>query len=275
MTMFKSVMSGVALAGAAALLSTSALAEGLPSSGRVAAPVYNWTGFYAGANVGWAWGNADSGSSFRCPDNGCFYLDSQLGNLPLVSGLGSGSTNSDGFTGGVQLGYLAQSGRLVFGLEVDFNAPDLGGSRSASAALPSSDPIISTVDTSFSTDWLLTVRGRLGVTVTPTVLLYATGGLAVSEVTVSNSYTEKNNPVVDGISGSSSRSDTKTGWTVGGGVEWALGNNWSVKGEYLYVDLGSVSTTASVPAVDLTPNTLGTSVDLTAHIVRAGVNYKF
>jgi outer membrane immunogenic protein len=279
MTMFKSIMSGVALTGAAALLSTSALAEGLPSSGRVASPVYNWTGFYAGLNAGYAWGNGDFGSSLGCsePLGGCFFpvnSDAQA----FIDGQGSKSVNSGGFTGGVQGGYLAQSGRFVFGYEVDFNALDIGSSREGGGAVPGlvlDDPVNVQVRTSFSTDWLLTIRGRLGVTVTPNVLVYATGGLAVADVSVTNSFKELGAAPFT-TPGSSSSSDVKTGWTVGGGVEWALGNNWSVKAEYLYVDLGSINTTAAIPFPDGgTTNSLNSSVDITAHIARAGLNYKF
>lgn len=127
MTMFKSVMSGLALASATALLSVSAFADG-PSALRP------WTGFYVGVNAGWAWGDADLRSKFGCPDDFCAYVNPD--NLGLVGGLGTGSFNADGFTGGVQAGYNWQQGKVVLGYEVDFNAFDLGGSQFGVGSFP-------------------------------------------------------------------------------------------------------------------------------------------
>jgi outer membrane immunogenic protein len=82
------------------------------------------------------------------------------------------------------------------------------------------------------------------------------------------------------VFGSSSHSVTRVGWTVGAGVEWALTKNWTVRGEYLYVDLGSIDTNARVNIADppgelVTPNRLNTSFDVIEHIGRIGINYKF
>jgi outer membrane immunogenic protein len=70
-------------------------------------------------------------------------------------------------------------------------------------------------------------------------------------------------------------SETKVGWAAGGGLEYALSRNWSVKGEYLYIDLGKVSSTAdsdTAPGFGLTVNSASRA---TLHTVRAGLNYKF
>jgi outer membrane immunogenic protein len=110
--------------------------------------------------------------------------------------------------------------------------------------------------------------------VVPAVLLYGTGGLAVTNAKVSNPYFTTNNPH-DTASGSSSNSETRAGWTVGGGVEWAFAEYWSVKAEYLYVDFGSISTSANVTLPPFNPNVFSTSADLKANIVRVGINYRF
>jgi outer membrane immunogenic protein len=76
--------------------------------------------------------------------------------------------------------------------------------------------------------------------------------------------------------GASSNNVTKAGWTNGGGVEWMCAPQWSVKAEYLYVDFGSVSTTlVTNRAFGVFPNSMSTSADLKANIVRVGLNYKF
>jgi outer membrane immunogenic protein len=98
-------------------------------------------------------------------------------------------------------------------------------------------------------DWLGTVRGRLGYAF-DRFLPYVTGGLAVGGVKTS-------------VAGFGDSSDTKAGWTVGGGIEAAIAGPWTAKVEYLYVDLGSSDTV------------LGSSADFRTNIVRAGLNYRF
>jgi outer membrane immunogenic protein len=119
-------------------------------------------------------------------------------------------------------------------------------------------------------DWFGTVRGRVGVTF-DRALLYATGGLAYGHATLSTALTR-----TTGCAGNNcqngSTADTKFGWTVGGGLEWAFANNWSVKGEYLYYDLGSLSHTMVDPAF---PAVFNASASLRGSVARAGLNYKF
>jgi outer membrane immunogenic protein len=126
---------------------------------------------------------------------------------------------------------------------------------------------------STGTDWLLTARGRVGWTVS-NWLIFATGGLAMSRVSVTNSFTDNVNLGSDAIA---TNSKIKLGWTAGGGVEVAVTKNWSVKGEYLYVDLGSVDTTSTIvsPFNLGYANALGVSTSLTAHVARLGANFKF
>jgi outer membrane immunogenic protein len=261
----------------AAILAGSAMAADMPVKYKAPppAPVFSWTGFYVGVNAGYAWGDSDFTSVFSCPDAACAFINPA--NLAFVSALGTGSARSDGFTGGVQIGANWQSGSVVLGVEADFNAFRLDASRAASGLLPAGAGQTATVTTSIETDWLFTLRGRLGFTVTPTFLVYATGGLAVTDLQLSNSYVDNGVGAPAIVAGTSSSSETKAGWTVGGGFEWATSFNWTVKAEYLYLDFGSISTTASVAPVigGVTPNTLATSADLTAHVARLGINYKF
>jgi outer membrane immunogenic protein len=100
-------------------------------------------------------------------------------------------------------------------------------------------------------------------------LLYVTGGLAVANEKFAQTLTLLA-PFVE----TEAFSKTQLGWTVGGGIEYALNRNWSIKGEYLYVDLGTVSTTGTI-----TPPFAGfintSSVHLTTSIGRGGINYRF
>ncbi len=121
-------------------------------------------------------------------------------------------------------------------------------------------------------DWFGTVRGRAGVLVDPKVLLYATGGLAYGGVNTSET-----------IGGTSfSATDTRVGYTVGAGIEGAIGGNWTAKLEYLYVDLGRTSGSfataiAASGGGAVTSGTLTSaySSHVTDNILRVGVNYKF
>ena len=105
------------------------------------------------------------------------------------------------------------------------------------------------------------------------MLLYGTGGVALTDLGVKNALASSNPPVAQGAG---SASGWVTGWTIGGGAEWALSRHWTVRAEYLYLDFGKVTANASV--VDLPHtfnNNVATTVDLTAHLARVAVNYKF
>jgi len=98
-------------------------------------------------------------------------------------------------------------------------------------------------------DWLGTVRGRVGFLATPALLMYGTGGFAYGEVKVSTSITQSNTDCANFGAGScvasnaatSGESQTRAGWTAGGGFEWLFAPQWSAKAEYLFYDLGSVT----------------------------------
>ena len=118
-------------------------------------------------------------------------------------------------------------------------------------------------------DYLATIRGRVGYTLTPNLLGYVTGGLAIGGGSASATGTlfPLGFPTWTGA-GSASR----VGWTIGAGAEYALSNNWSVKGEYLYYNLGSTK----LVAVDaLLPSAVAYNVKRDGHVFRLGVNYRF
>ncbi len=288
--MRKFLFSGVALAA----LAGQAFAADLPSSKDAAtyvapAPIFSWTGFYAGVNVGPVWGdskiNVVSTPVSANPNHGNVLSSAAL------AGSASGGQTFGGLVGGGQVGYNYQMGSIVLGLEADIMG--LTGNRTtmfytASVAGGGSPPVNSAFTATSQVDWLGTVRGRLGYTVTPTLLLYATGGLAYGGVN-SNFVMMQNHTGTGGggggglISGASygSASDTRVGWTVGGGMEYAFVPNWTLRVEYLYFDLGDGSY-APGNLVGLRPNgvpryTIASSVRTSANgnIVRVGLNYKF
>ncbi len=255
----------------------AALGMLLPSS--AGAQNYNWTGFYAGLHAGAAWGEGKLTSTASCPADdfgartfGYFCSSSSPAWLPngaAVGAAGTGSASTTGFNGGVQAGFNLQSGSFVYGVEGDIGTFGLKVTGSARAVYPNFGGATFTVGTQTDADWLGTLRGRLGWT-SGSMLFYITGGLAFSDINVSNSFSD-----TDGATGASSASKLKAGLALGGGAEWAMNRNWTVKGEYLYVDLGSVSTTARINRGVGYSNGLTTKADINAHIGRVGVNYKF
>jgi outer membrane immunogenic protein len=154
---------------------------------------------------------------------------------PFASG---GFDTSGGVVGGT-IGYNWQAGQAVFGVEGDIDWSNIRGSATCGVGF--------SCETKNS--WLATARGRVGYAF-DRFMPYVTGGLAVGDV--------KNN-----VSGFGSSTETKAGWTVGGGLEAALTGPWTAKVEYLYADLGRGT------------SVLGADTKFNTSIVRAGVNYRF
>lgn len=236
------------------------------------APAYNWTGFYVGANVGGQWGNADLNTSTIWSPTGYFAASS----VPAINTVGVQGVNSSSVTGGFTAGYNWQVNRAVLGLEGDINYFGFKGSASGSALYPCCAPTGFTVNSSVSADWLATIRGRIGFLAAPTWLLYATGGAAIAEVKGNFNFTDTFSAATE----SAAIRDTRVGWTAGVGTEYAFGGGWSLKAEYLHVDLGRSTATSTnlVGFAGTTPypsNVYTHSVDLKSNIVRVGVNYKF
>jgi outer membrane immunogenic protein len=282
-----------------ALGSVSALAADLSPRMYSKAPVaidpgYDWSGFYIGGNAGYSWGRATtdvtgSGTTsttvFRTANGGPGGVGDVTTTAVIpATALPGGRSNVDGFIGGGQIGYNWQRSQWLFGLETDFQGSGERGSFSACgvAGCPAGSTITS-ADTRL--DWFGTARGRIGYLPSQRVVLYGTGGLAYGAL-----RTNVTNGVVGIGTGTSSTDDTRVGWTIGAGAEAALDQNWSVKLEYLYVDLGrfnnagasasSTATVANVPtqgfSTATTTTLVGTaSTRFTDNIVRIGVNYRW
>ncbi len=246
------------------------------------APPFTWTGFYAGLNAGGIWSSGSRNATLVDP--GVVWLSNYF-----PGGIGN---NQSGFIGGGQVGYNWQSGAFVLGGEADFDGTTLSktfnytstpfGSVVNGALIP--NPLVGdtlTVHAKASLDWIGTVRARVGFVATPDnrLLVYGTGGFAYAGGSTNfNVY-----DATQGFVWNGNPSSTRTGWTIGGGVEYALTNNITIRGEYLYVDLGSQNiTTTANPAAYAFFNNAGlvtpyatAKINYDASIVRAGVNYKF
>ena len=236
---------------AAALLSTSAFAadavfsyDPVPSVAQ--APAFNWSGAYIGVNLGYG------GGEFKHP----FAVSQTVsGSLDISSG---------GFLGGVQAGYNWQSGSFVYGVEADFQGSAIDGTVAVGLSNPNGPETISG-ELGTEVEWFGTIRARAGVAATESLLAYVTGGAAYGRTNSSASYSYFDGTTTS--SGTIGAKNTDWGWTVGAGVEYAVTNNFTLKTEYLYTDLGK-ATLYSAPGVSL-------QNDVAFHTVRVGLNYKF
>ena len=223
----------IASAAATTLLLSAgaATAADLPSRSRapVAAPIayaptFTWTGLYAGVNAGYAFGR---------------FSDNNIG--------GRLFKDADGFAGGAQIGYNYQINQLVLGAEADFQAASIEGK-----------PTIAGVGrvSKASIDYFGTVRARVGYAMGQT-MIYGTGGWAYANAKIDTA------PGVL-LAGLSSDKNTHYGYAVGAGIEHALTNNVTVRGEYMYVDLEKKNY--------FTP---GSKAGADFSLVRLGAAYKF
>jgi outer membrane immunogenic protein len=267
---------------AIALAAVAAVAVAVASASARAEPPQLFHGAYVGLNAGAARGQSSFSTNPNCPSNSDAVFcnaapDPSIFNGETVAASGSGKLSPGGFAGGVQAGYNVQRGHVVYGVEADFGAFDLEKRATESGLFPfaflGTDY---TLTQKMSADWLATVRGRLGFTVRQHLLLYATGGLALSEFKFASSYSDNaTDATFPGGGGYGAKSAIKTGWTAGGGVEWAFDRNWLVRAEYLYVDVGSMRVAVPITNTPAFTQTMSVSSDLTAQIGRLGVNYRF
>jgi outer membrane immunogenic protein len=258
---------------AVALSAGSALAADLPSSNGppVDVPLPPiWTGFYAGLNAGWSWGNNDQVSTATTTTSPIDHEGASLWNDSIAN------VPTNGFIGGGQIGYNYQFyDNFIVGAEADVQGAGIrgeGGTVDGAAATATS--------ITKHTDWLGTVRGRLGYLVTPTLLVYSTGGLAYGGVEAHVFQTNAGFFNATFSSASIGRfQDTRVGWSAGGGLDWMFMPNCSLKSEFLYYDVGTV-TFANSPLVT-SVSSLGTisqsvtRIHYDGFIVRAGLNYHF
>lgn len=253
-------MKRVLFAGAVALFAASpALAADLPEPAApppqapatyAPPPAFNWGGIYIGLNGGGSW-VSQGNSTFTYSATG-------------ATSSGQSFSNS-GFLGGGQIGFNYQAGQAVFGLEADADylsnkstvtVTDFGGGNASHA---------------YTTDFLSTVRGRLGFA-WDRALIYGTGGLAMAEYQVQRTQNTSGAGGLDVAGATQTVSNFRLGWAAGAGVEYAFTDSITGRVEYLVAGLESASDTYSFPAA--------TSVNASSpteyiNMVRAGLNFKF
>jgi len=232
------------------------------------AAVYSWTGWYVGGNVGYSWGNGDVS------------YDQPATAGTAVHVFMSGSQRLDGVIGGPQVGFnWRASNNFVVGLEADFQWSGEKGSTDLNFAYSLNGP--QSVSGPFSSDltWFGTVRGRAGWLVNPNTLLYATGGVAYGRIATSGALTNTLSQIAATCAcgfWSFNQTTTKTGWTIGGGIEGTVPNtaNWTWKIEYLYIDFGTISGNGVQVGFEGEPFPFTWSTKVTDNIVRVGLNYQ-
>jgi outer membrane immunogenic protein len=208
----------------------------------VAPAAFSWTGFYVGATIGYGW---------RTVDNTFAVFQTADIAIPPISFAANDSLKLHGVIGGIEAGYNWQVRNFVFGIETDFSASDIKGSHDFIGSFrvpiglgPQQSVIVS--DNSHLR-WLGTTRGRIGYA-NDQWLIFASGGVAYGEVEV-NGVAQLPLQVAGPPSFNApwtwNNSKTKVGWAVGAGAEYALTRNFTLKAEYLYVDLGDVTANVS------------------------------
>lgn len=232
----------------------------------------SWTGPYIGANIGYGWDEGDADIKFKpTGDQGLDAFLQEMIDIGLYPT--SFSPDGEGISGGGQLGYNWQlPSDWVVGIEADLQTLDIDKSESVTEERPFFEGQRTGVGKEI--DWFGTLRARAGYLINPQWLLYATGGIAYGETRLSyNTVNTFAGCVPLTLCVDDASSGVKLGWTIGAGAEVMLAPNWSVKAEYLYVDLGRRSFDARSPTAE--PVVVNVSADYREQIVRVGLNYHF
>lgn len=243
----------------------------------------NWSGFYAGANAGYGWGRRDVDFTANDPLTALLFT---LGGTPPPT-----SYNVSGGLAGLQFGYNWQFNRAwLMGVEADLDWSGIKGSG-VSNFLLSGSPSSANIDERVK--WFGTVRVRLGYLPTDNLLTYVTGGFAYADIERSGSYSSAfaGGILIGTLSGFSancpgpgtcfvgSSSKVTPGWTLGGGLEYAVWQNLTLKAEYLYMRFDSKSLNETIVAVftpGVTPTSFNANFSRTdLNVVRVGANWHF
>jgi outer membrane immunogenic protein len=254
-----------------------------------AAAVYDWTGVYVGGEVGGKWTRDNWNTD--CVDAGGFPLGTcgSLVSLLVFPGAPDSTAghtfNTSGLRAGVYAGLDVQVSPLwVVGLEGDWGAYKqsstvagiLGCSTGACAGLAPGTFSVSGDSTSvkFGDDY--SVRVRAGFLVTPTVLAYGTGGIAFQQISTSLACTGPTATFAGSpaclFNHAETQNNTLLGYTVGGGIEWRVAQNWLLRGEYRYSNFGNLKSTFFGNSGDLE---VFTSQKVTTQIATGGIAYLF
>jgi outer membrane immunogenic protein len=257
-------LAAVAAIGFASVASAADLPTMKPAPPPPAPPVFSWTGCYVGANAGYAWGDRTNPNIYYADPGGAVNFAGYFG----AGGNGFPNLSPSGFVGGGQVGCDVQVNTWVFGAVADFQGAGVDASASAHVTPPSF--VASTQSLSESLDFLGTVRGRAGVALN-NWLLYASGGLAYGQARSTLTFSSTT------MDYSGSDSDTRVGWVLGAGIDYAITSHWILGVDYLHYDLGRTKVTGvSVPPGAIHPGaSLTASQTVAGDALRAVLNYKF
>jgi outer membrane immunogenic protein len=289
------LLAGIALMALAA----PAAAADMPVKALPPAPIDIWTGGYVGANVGYDWGRDyvySTGSPGTCSSAGAGCAGTNYYSfLSAQAATFQASVNHSGVIYGGQAGHnwlvhnIAWTWDGVLGVEVDFQGKSDSHSTTFNSVSQSSlipvSPLYQTATLNERIDTLGTLRGRAGLLWGPNTLVYVTGGLAFANARSTTAISQNVTPSVNlgPYAAAGQATQELFGPVVGGGVEWKWTANWSIKAEYLYVDLGSLSynTNALISPFlgagggNFSVANVNQAVHIHDNIARVGVNYKF
>jgi outer membrane immunogenic protein len=222
----------------------------------------SWTGFYVGGDAGAAW-LSQNATWNPLPDPVTF------GAFPT-----SGKDTATGFIGGAHIGYNDQvMPDWVAGVEGDWAWSKTRGTVTQPWVADGGAPVFAGSQTSMSADlnWIASARLRVGYLLTPSLMAYATGGGAWANITYNGVATNNGNGYLANFNSSS----TQSGYVAGGGVEWMMADNWTVRAEYLYYQFGKgANVDATQPSVGAFPSNFVWSKP-TISVAQAGLSYKF
>ena len=262
-----------------------------------AAPSFNWAGGYIGGNLGYHWSRSATDTTFNDE------VFESIGRSGAVLATASSTLKFNGIAAGGQAGYNWQKDKWVWGVEGDFQ--HAGQTASARFVCPavncgsSGSDVVVTLNQRL--DWFATIRGRVGLALTPEILTYITGGFAYGEIRSQGSLELKTADIVcaecvdleTGVRGIVIPGVTVVdffkvnkpaiGWAVGAGVESRLVGNWTVRAEYMHVDFAPIEYFAETQFPSFQPPPAFNISFVTGHfnsrfamnIVRGGFNYKF
>ena len=231
----------------------------------------NFQGIYVGGYAGGIQGNSDAHTFTVFSPVGYFAQSS----VPAIATVGNQHIKPNSFSGGGTFGFNLQHHALVVGAEMDFGSMSMSASKTGSATYPCCAPTAFTVTQTVSTDWLFTGRGRLGFAA-GNFLLYGTGGLAATNLNYQALFTDTFATAHE----NAGVEEKRKGWIAGAGVEVRVSHHWSIKGEFLHADFGQVQTTSTnmtafTPPIAFPQNPFTHNADLTAHMFRGGLNFRF
>jgi outer membrane immunogenic protein len=242
-----------------------------------AAPA-QWTGFYLGINSGYAWGETQAHLSIAIPSERSYFGETDQ---HLVEQAADHDLDAQGYTGGLQLGYnQCWNCGLLIGIETDMNALLLTRSHTVHSPYPNYSGVSYRLHQHFSTDWLYTLRPRIGFAYRR-LLTFATGGLTLTDLnykqTYSDDYLSITYPPTHDVDFSASKSTLSVGWSVGGGLEYLLGKRFSTSLSYLYTRFETLSLQKKLIADYedgyIATNTFHNSAPLSTNLLRLSLNW--